>query len=173
MSMNLVFLSCFGIHSNSSYPTNELHIGLSIDAWNNQSTPTSGKTKGNESKHNGNIQINKVGYVVIYWPCDPSIYWATLRRRVSRNTSPCSFHLCDSVRVVSVIVIVIVTAVCIVFLVFLWWFRHESQWRRWIWERKMLREKEIWISPRMRRTIKDDNDIRGKRMESEEYGLAS
>jgi hypothetical protein len=30
--MNLVVLSCFVIHSSNSYPTNELHIGRSIDA---------------------------------------------------------------------------------------------------------------------------------------------
>lgn len=37
-------------------------------------------------------------------------------------------------------------------------------------EKKMLRERD---SPRTRRIIKGDNDIRGKRMESEEYGLAN
>lgn len=65
------------------------------------------------SKENGlkAIKINQPG--------DSSVYWASLNWRISRDTSPCSFHL----GVCGIKVIVILT--CIVFLgLVLWEFPH-------------------------------------------------
>jgi hypothetical protein len=113
--MNLVVLSCFVIHSSNSYPTNELHIGRSIDAWNNKLyngiilvlRKKEDKLRRKLKKLIKQMKAND------WWPSNTTINGATLRRRVSWHTSPCSFHLGNTIsRIISVN--------CCVFCVLLW-----------------------------------------------------
>lgn len=107
---NLVFLFCSVIHSSNSYPTNEPHIDLSIGAYNHMrmthsySSPhiylnmciykNKNKKMGQE---NGGVNLRKKETknicVNMNEPCNTTVDWASLWRRVSWYAFARPLHL--------------------------------------------------------------------------------